>query len=293
MTMRKIFLVMLFIPLLVPTASALSIFPSRVCFEQNEFGTYNLLDMFCNETIQTFNPGDVYRGQACVKGNETDAKLYSRGHLNEYLSLSKEDIFLPSSERICVDYSFTLPEDLPRPGRFETFVGLSEKGPKDEGVIVILSRVEQQIWLDIPYPDTYIEASLSASATNTKTPVKLILTLKNFGKTSVDAIGSIIVKSIAGDVVGTVEVPKTKVELDTPSINELSWKAKKAGNYTAIATMAYAEKNAESNEAEFNLVTITKESWLTWKLTLTIVFIALFIAIISLCAYVIYKNYEK
>ena len=147
----------------------------------------------------------------------------------------------------------TIPEGL-SPGRHRLIVGARESAP--EGVMVGgRAAIQVPLYVDVPYPGVYLEASLAAYDINVGEKEKFSVAVSNKGK---DAASRVSVKvevfdSANNRIAELAGAEKSLAGLGSANF-ELEWDSSgaTAGNYRAVATITY-DGNELATEAKFRI----------------------------------------
>ncbi|MFH1424087.1 MAG: hypothetical protein ABIG20_00215 [archaeon] len=223
---------------ILPSATAIGIGPSRVIldFEPNYENTFS---------YTVVNGGDsiLY------------AEIYVRGDLAEYVTLYDSTVKVMPKTSVQLSYLFKLPSDLP-PGFHDTRIGVLESEENIGGEGSMLggrAGVEQQLWVNVPYPGKYVSVALVAPSVTTGHPIDFTLNLKNYGTEDVTVTGSVELFDASNTSIATL--PAGSVFLasqDAKALNAHWGGTKTAGMYKAIATITY-EGESKQDEKIFHV----------------------------------------
>ncbi len=159
----------------------------------------------------------------------------------------------PNGGERSITVLLTIPEGL-SPGRHRLIVGARESAP--EGAMVGgRAAIQAPLYVDVPYPGVYLEASLAAYDINVGEKEKFSVAVSNKGK---DAVSQISVKIEVFDfannkVAELASAEKSLAGLESASF-ELEWDSSgaTAGNYRAVAAITY-DGNELAREAKFKI----------------------------------------
>lgn len=243
--MKKKVLFFLLVLGIVPVVAAdLAVSPVRFCFEQGMMSeSYELKDMFCNETIQTYYPGNIFKNNICIK-SDTNVRVYLQGDLSEFITLSQTEITAPLNTT-CIEYQFKLPsrDELTIYGELKTLIYVETKMDPSAPGMVISTRMGQEIIVSVPYPEIYLKPKLTINASTTRYPVQFTVELNNFGRTALPDVSGQINITENSSLVESLPILSTPLAVGESTTKTIEWDAK-AGNYTATLSVVYAGKTA-------------------------------------------------
>ncbi len=188
------------------------------------------------------NPGFSVTGQT-----DNKLELFIEGDLEEYMTLSKDS--LPNTGG---DFSvhIKLPEELDRPGKHITYVGVREK-PDEEllgGAIGTAVVIKSVIAVYVPYPGKYLETELKAHDANIGEPITFQLSVRSMGDENLIMKPTIEIYTEKGELVDTLyfrerEI-KSKEAIDLKKV--LDTNGYVSGNYYAVSKVYYDDFVSES-----------------------------------------------
>ena len=174
---------------------------------------------------------------------EMDVILYTEGSLENYITLSKNQLHFTKDElEKEVTYTLALPDKLGDPGKHGGQIIAREVGKQEDGELVVraLLAVGSAVEVRVPYPGKYITSHFYVEPT-TEMPVQLLLQLHNLGQQDIQSAQAVIdILDEDGKVVATLETEKKEI-LASKRIDLLTeWTgAVTYGQYTAEATIKY------------------------------------------------------
>lgn len=224
------------VTLLVPAerVSAIGITPSAVVFD--------------------FEPG-LNRTVTYKLISAKDADLYVKGDLKDYVKLSHTTLKCP-----CSYTHFTaelaLPEELERPGLYDTRVGAVERSPPGGGGIGAKAAIEALLWVKVPYPGRYaVIVSFIADNVKVGEPVHFSIKIESQGLENITGTLRLEIFDSDGNKVATLFSQEKFIETKKSVSIELVWKTEgvKEGIYTAKVAFDYAEKKPATASKDFRV----------------------------------------
>jgi hypothetical protein len=205
-----------------------------------------------------FEPDKTIENRVCVfPENLQRVKLEPEGSISEYIHLDTTVAELDEGWT-CFPYEVRLPENMNRPGIHKGGIKATEMPADQEGQIVALISISHQIYIDVPYPGTYVVPSIDAKHTDAGENVPLSVTLENKGNETVrDVRGeiTIIEGNSSVDTVGMKAVdaiPGTASEELTAYWNSSGFEV---GDYRARLDVLY-DGNTTTVADSFKLGTV-------------------------------------
>ncbi len=248
------FISLLSILILIPNAQALSISPAKVeiLFVPNAEHTITL---------------------TVANGHNTDVEPYKEGPLAHLVTFEEKKTFLTTRGQFTVDAKIKLPEYL-EPGPHSINIGVRQVPKKEYGrpAITAIVAVSPKVTIWVPYPEKYLEASLSA--TNPKLGEIAYFTAKIISRGEQDIAsvsGNIEIYDSLGNkkaVVPLTTASDLSTGANTELYAELATTNLNPGSYKAIAKINYDGKYIEAStyfnigslDIEIlNITTVTRE----------------------------------
>lgn len=204
--------------------------------------------------ILDFKPNMKGEVDFCIINNEEKnipVDTYVKGDLKEYVTIETGRIILSSSERYqCFVYNYAFPAEL-EPGHHDTRVGAVEAYagvvPAGGGTTIAARiAVEHQLWVEVPYPGKYLSATIEIPSINVNqaAPIKVYVT--NLGSENVIARVSIEIFDFNNKSLAVLNAGEGFVEIGKVVEFSALWSGSdEIGDYRAVATIAYADKEQE------------------------------------------------
>ncbi|MBW3015449.1 hypothetical protein KY330_03440 [Candidatus Woesearchaeota archaeon] len=107
--------------------------------------------------------GETTSGSFKIVNNEGETlvlDLFVEGDLQEFIELSKDTIIVPKDGEVSLEYFIEINEPL-KPGEYKSKIILQQHAPEGSAIKIRLV-LDYNIILNVPYPDKYIEASITA-----------------------------------------------------------------------------------------------------------------------------------
>jgi len=181
--------------------------------------------------------------------------MTTRCDLSEYIKPSIDKILLEPGEIRYFSVTVDLPDEIEKPGRHECEVTAVEQPEGEDGGITAISAVTSQVWINVPYPTKYLEASLSAPNVNLSEPVHFNIGLISRGLENVTTRGIIKVSDVSGKNLATLYTAEKFVESLQRENLEAVWDTQglPPGSYHADATMEYGGDKPALSSANFKI----------------------------------------
>ena len=208
-----------------------------------------------------FEPGFNYRYNFYVRGSDRamDIHVYTKISeecgLGEYINPTINKLRLSPGEIVYFDVGVSLPQEMPEPGKHDCRVIAEEIPPEGVGGVAAYSAVSTQIWIWVPYPQKYIEATLSAPNVNLSERVPFTVTLESRGLENVTAGGTIKVTDSDSRNLATLTTSPVFVESLGSGLLTAEWDTTgvPAGRYSATATVDYGSDAPAVSTAGFKI----------------------------------------
>lgn len=205
-----------------------------------------------------------------INSEKTDLALevYTRGEMNSYISLERNSLSMSSGEeRREISYSFELPEKL-SPGLHtaEIIVAQPPKGENGDSYIGATLAVATQLYINVPYPGRYAEASINFQNENGET--KIIIPVSNLGEFDLVSVkANIDIFNENGEKIKSFNTET--ISIKSKEKKELIGKISPSliGNYRAVVTLLYdgetlnLEKRFSSFEQELELQQVSADNF--------------------------------
>jgi len=172
--------------------------------------------------------------------SEKEIEIYAGGELAEYVSFDKTMLVGGGSFKVTVE----LPEEIKVPGKHRILIGVKEVPGDEESLIGTSLTVEAVIYVFVPYPGKYLEASISTSGdVNAGENVKFISNVNNLGKEDVVAGIGIDVYSASGEKIETLGLGDKDIKSQERKTYNTILKTEdyKPGPYRAELVVNYGE----------------------------------------------------
>ncbi|MFH1456051.1 MAG: DUF3324 domain-containing protein [archaeon] len=235
--MNKIIKIIIFgilILLVTKSGLAIGISPSRVTvnFEPNLDSTY---------TYNIIN-----------RENPTTVQMYTKGELAGYVSLSETSTTLNENEIKSFVVEVNLPENIEKPGIYDTRIGVVEAIPENLGGVGAVTGVESQFLILVPYPGKYISTKLSIEKTNLNKETEITLDVQNLGTENLNNVDATIrITDSNGTEVAILTT--NSIKINTKESGEISTKWTptdlSAGEYIVKAKVYFDEESIETEKS--------------------------------------------
>ncbi|HQT45526.1 MAG TPA: hypothetical protein PLO51_06100, partial [Candidatus Micrarchaeota archaeon] len=160
-----------------------------------------------------------------------------------YVTVTSEKVFkIPPGGSYPVTYEVRLPDDFP-PGQTRLLV-TATKAPDNGATFGIAVALNYVIFVDKPYPDAYVDASVSGVKVVNNT-VSLTVTGANKGSlpiTGAKAYATVFDNS--GAVVDNLQSDSGEIPLATSTDFNMAWNAPKTGSYPIEAWISWGTNNS-------------------------------------------------
>jgi hypothetical protein len=237
LTNRLIILVLCILVILSTGATAILISPSNIHL--------------------SYEPGKQHEFSISV--SETDyLEAYIDGELAPYAELISP---VQGKAPMNIIVKFTQPEGL-LPGRHKLFVGAIEALPQTQEIQVGIrarASVQAVIYVDVPYPGVYIEATIKAQDINIGEKEKFVVSVANKGLEAVSRVSARVkVLDIDNNTVAELASSEEKPLGNLSSTDfEFEWDSAAAGAnpgiYRAVANVNYDGSIVTTKEAKFKI----------------------------------------
>ncbi len=193
--------------------------------------------------IINFEPGKVYEGNVCVIPEGVQAvELKANPVGGAEIILDKDTLDLTEGPA-CTKYTVKLPERFEKPGMQRMSIAVTQKVPESEETIIARVRVIHQVWVDVPYPGKYLEASLAARNADAGGVVYFKAEVTSKGKETINfAKGKVYIYNWDDELVGEEET-NTVTSLKTQQSATLTAKwnstTNTVGDYHALLVVTY------------------------------------------------------
>ncbi len=227
-----------------------------VCLVGNVFA----LGVTPGRTTINFEPGleRVVSFTIVNTNNENlDVAIVVQGELKDYISISEDSFLISANEdEKRVSYSIKLPQSLDPGLRTANVIVVKQTNNEETSRAFIGANVgvATQVYVHVPYPGKYADASLNVVGPDSKGVVKFVLPVINRGELEMVNVNAIV------DVYGALNE-----KVDTVRTNELgilggerkeivaNWKPEVGfGKYRAVATLIY-DGETKTLEKEFTI----------------------------------------
>lgn len=178
---------------------------------------------------------------------DEDSKLeiYSEGYLSRYVTLSTTSLKGGGAVYALLE----LPNNIEIPGRHRLLIGAKQlsMGLSSRGTgLGIVGNIRGVIFVNVPYPGQYVEASLSITNANAGEPVYFDVKINNLGKEPTTTRTKIDIYGPNADKIQTLNLGSNFLQ-PTESVSipaRLDTKNYLPGDYKAILTVEYSNKSA-------------------------------------------------
>lgn len=123
-------------------------------------------------------------------GASTQIELYSKGEFADLVEFDKKEMTGGGGFTVKIK----LPGSIEKPGMHTILIGAREKVSEEEGIGTSIA-VQAPIFIFVPYPGKYAEATFLCNNANAGEPINFILGISNLGKEPVTAITGIDIYS--------------------------------------------------------------------------------------------------
>lgn len=207
-----------------------------------------------------FSPGRNSTYEICVIGGSYESivvssRQYGKCGLAEYIIPDKTELTLNAGERTCMKVGIFLPSDYPRPGLHECEIVAAEVSQGGYSGVSAFSAATMQVWIRVPYPERYLEGSLSAPNVNLSGIAQFTVSLESMGLQDVTAGGLIKVTDSSGRAAATVQTGSVFVKSMEKGVLQATWDTSgmPAGRYYAEAVVEYGAEEPLSMGSGFKI----------------------------------------
>ncbi|MBW6442710.1 hypothetical protein K0A97_02930 [Patescibacteria group bacterium] len=211
-------------------------------------------------TTINFEPGLTKTVEfTVINSEEKDVNLVVlvQGELNQSISLSDISFSMGANEREKkIKYTLNLPQNL-EPGLRTSeivVVQLPEKSSESQAFIGAAVGVATQIYVYVPYPGKYAEASLNIVGPDEKGVINFVLPVISRGDLDLVRVNAVIdIYSSLNEKIETIKTNEIGILSGERKELVAKWEQNlSSGKYKAIATLIYDE-NTKTLEKEFNI----------------------------------------
>jgi len=232
----KIMILILIVLMLTPVAYAIGVAPSIY--------------------TQNYKPGEKITYDLTIVNNgheDLDVIIYPRGEFSDRVKISPQMTKMKSSEDVKhVTVELTMPEKIQTAGQHITeivAVGSTPTPENEKAIVKADIAVISKLVIDVPYPEKYIEARLSALDTEVGKPAQLALAVFNKGSRTIENVHA---KITIYNSNGTIEDEMTTESRSMPKKQETKYditstKPLAKGQYKAVATVSYDGASIEAS----------------------------------------------
>jgi len=234
--LNKILLALLVVLVLIANVSALGVTPGRKIIDfsstSEKEGSFKIINS---------------------ENRQLNLDITVKGDLADNFVISEKSISIGASQEKDVSYKVKLPSEL-SPGTHVQEITVVEKSSGSDGSIGAFVGVITQVYVNVPYPGQYAEATLNIESAELGQDVSFAVALSNLGQEELKDVGAQIeIYNSNKEKVAVVSTGKINVALGEKKELASSWKADvNAGLYSAKAVVTYGSK-VINIEKEFNI----------------------------------------
>ena len=185
-------------------------------------------------------------------------EIFSEGEYTEYLKFDKTEL----SGAGQFEATFRMPENIEKPGKHQIIVGVRQKvdeelSPTGGATIGTSITIKAPIYIHVPFPGKYAEASLSSGDVNSGEPITFTLQIDNLGKEDISTQPQIEIYSLQSSGNNLTEIllfkPRQIKSQETIRLKKiLNTSNYSPGLYKGIAIVDYGPETAKA-ESQFKL----------------------------------------
>ena len=165
----------------------------------------------------------------------TEAHLTAEGDLAPYLSFDQEYVALSGSET-SIKYHLTLPEELPS-GQQVGLIAVEEQAPEGTAIGAKV-RLLYKVFVNVPYPDDYVNASIDVTASEGKLTVTA--TVHNWGTADLASVEPVVRIERDGKLLATLTLPARAITAGATEVfTETMDEPEQEGVYYAVADITH------------------------------------------------------
>lgn len=213
----------------------------------------NAVGITPGRTTLDYEPGSKHTIDFSVVNSEKkDMNLIVlvQGELNGSISTSEVSFKMSASEaEKRLSYTFIMPNDL-RPGPHNgevVVIKLPDKSPSSDTFIGAAVGVATQVYVFVPYPGKYAEASLNVVGQESNSTINFVMPVVNQGKQDLTNVrANIDIYGALNEKVATINSNSLAILSGERKELVVPWTANVApGNYRAVATLLYDEQSVQ------------------------------------------------
>jgi hypothetical protein len=209
------------------------------------------------ENGQGFTKTYNYYVRGGSRGGEITIKVSCRNDvgLEQYIKPEFESLYFNPGELKYFKVYVDIPSNFSIPGRHLCTVDASEVPSPGTSTMSAFSSISSQIYIQIPYPEKFIEATLSAPNVNVSMPVPFTISVKSLGLEDVLTSGIIRVTDSEGKNMGTLYTEQILVKSLERGVIGAEWDStgNPPGIYRAEATVEYGGDSPAIADTIFRL----------------------------------------
>ncbi len=176
-------------------------------------------------------------------------EVYSAGEFADLVKFDKKELDGGGSFSVKVK----LPDSIEKPGKHTLLIGAREKVDEEEGIGTSIV-IQAPIFISVPYPGKYAEASFSCNNANAGESVKFILDISSLGKEPITAVAGIEISSGTNKIetlnLGAKYIANQEKHSFKKTMNTTNYKP---GDYNSNAIVEYGGDKRIDIGCEFRL----------------------------------------
>ncbi len=191
------------------------------------------------------------------KPNKT-IDIYSEGILENYTTFDKKRVVGAATFTATI----TTPAEIQEPGTHRFTIGVRENttGEGQTGFFGTAIAIEAAVFVNVPYPGKYADASISVEDINVGEPLLLSITVISRGKENITANVNVDIYT-DGDKIDSIDFGSKLIESQQKKdyVKQVDSVKYGAGSYRAVATINYGGEKPATAETDFKIGSLNVE----------------------------------